>query len=96
MPHAPAPFPAARLRRLRRTECPARSGGREPPVSAADLIWPVFIREGEGVEEPIASMPGVARLSLDRMLAAAEGAHGLGVTTICLFPYTDQPAHRNL
>jgi porphobilinogen synthase len=89
MPHAPAPFPAARLRRLRRTAA-LRDLVAENRVSAADLIWPVFIREGEGVEEPVASMPGVARLSLDRMLAAAEVAHGLGVGTICLFPYTDQ------
>jgi len=89
MPHAPAPFPAARLRRLRRTAA-LRDLVAENRVSAADLIWPVFIREGEGIEEPVASMPGVARLSLDRMLAAAEVAHGLGVGTICLFPYTDQ------
>jgi porphobilinogen synthase len=89
MPHAPAPFPAARLRRLRRTAA-LRDLVAEHRLSAADLIWPVFICEGEGVEEPVASMPGVARLSLDRMLAAAEMAHGLGVSTICLFPYTDQ------
>jgi porphobilinogen synthase len=87
--HAPAAFPAARLRRLRRTAA-LRDLVAETGLSARDLIWPVFIREGAGVEEPIASMPGVARLSLDRMLAAAEAAHRDGVGAICLFPYTDQ------
>jgi porphobilinogen synthase len=85
----PAPYPAARMRRLRRTRA-LRDMVQENGLSAADLIWPVFIRDGDGVEEPISSLPGVARLSLDRMLAAAEGAHKLGVPAICLFPYTDQ------
>ncbi len=89
MPHTPAPFPAARLRRLRRTRA-LRELVAEHRLNPADLIWPVFIREGQGVEEPVASMPGVHRLSLDRLVAAAEMAHGLGVGTICLFPYTDQ------
>ncbi|MCC6001054.1 MAG: porphobilinogen synthase [Pararhodobacter sp.] len=86
--HAPAPFPAARLRRLRRTAA-LRDLAAENRLSAADLIWPVFIREGTDVAEPIPSMPGVARLSLDRLLVAAQQAHALGITTICLFPYTD-------
>ena len=86
--HAPAPFPAARLRRLRRTSA-LRDLAAENRLSVADLIWPVFIREGEGSEEPVPSMPGVARLSLDRLRVAAEQAHELGITTICLFPYTD-------
>jgi porphobilinogen synthase len=77
------------MRRLRRTSA-LRDMVQENGLSAADLIWPVFIRDGEGVEEPISSLPGVARLSLDRMLRAAEGAHRLGVPAICLFPYTDQ------
>ncbi len=87
--HAPAPFPAARLRRLRRTNA-LRDLAAENRLGVADLIWPVFIRAGDGIEEPIASMPGVSRLSLDRLLPAAEAAHALGITTICLFPYTDQ------
>ena len=86
--HTPAPYPAARLRRLRRSPA-LRDLVAEHRLSAADLIWPVFIREGEGVEEPITSMPGVARLSIDRLLAKAREAHELGITTICLFPYTD-------
>jgi len=87
--HTPAPYPAARLRRLRRTAA-LRDLVAENRLSAADLIWPVFIREGEDIAEPIASMPGVARLSIDRLLRAAAEARDLGITTICLFPYTDQ------
>ncbi len=85
---APAPYPAARMRRLRRTSA-LRDMVQENSLTARDLIWPVFIRDGDGVEEPITSLPGVARLSLDRMLRAAESAHKLGVPAICLFPYTD-------
>ncbi|MCC5986659.1 MAG: porphobilinogen synthase [Pararhodobacter sp.] len=88
-PHRPAAFPAARLRRLRRTNA-LRDLVAEHRLGAADLIWPVFIREGERIEEPVPSMPGVARLSLDMLVPAAEAAHSLGITTICLFPYTDQ------
>ena len=91
-PRTPAPFPAARMRRLRRTAA-LRDLAQEHRLSAADLIWPVFVRDGEGVEEPVASMPGVARLSLDRLVEAARGAADLGIPAICLFPYTD-PALR--
>jgi porphobilinogen synthase len=87
--HSPAPYPAARMRRLRRTRA-LRDMVQENGLSAADLIWPVFIRDGDGVEEPIPSLPGVARLSLDRMLRAAESVHAMGIPAICLFPYTDQ------
>jgi len=90
--HTPAPYPAARLRRLRRTAA-LRDLVSEHRLTAADLIWPVFIREGDGMEEPIASMPGVSRLSIDRLLVKATEAVELGITTICLFPYTD-PALR--
>ena len=83
-----APFPAQRLRRARRTPA-LRALVRQSALSPADLIWPVFIREGEGVEEPVASMPGVARLSIDRAVAAAEEARALAIPAICLFPYTD-------
>ncbi len=85
-------FPAARLRRLRRTRA-LRDMVREQGLSAADLIWPVFIRDGNGVEDPVAALPGVSRLSLDRLRPAAEHAHKLGIPAICLFPYTD-PAQR--
>ena len=85
----PAPFPAARMRRLRRTRA-LREMVQEHSLSVADLIWPVFIRDGHGISEPIPSLPGVNRLSLDMLLPAAEKAHALGIPAICLFPYTDQ------
>lgn len=94
MPACPAPFPAARLRRARRTSA-LRALTQEHVLTVDDLIWPVFLREGEGVREPIASMPGVERLSLDNVLRAAETAAGLGIPAICLFPYTE-PAQRTL
>jgi porphobilinogen synthase len=58
-----------------------------------DLIWPVFVRDGSALREPIASMPGVNRLSVDLVVKAAEEAAALGIPVICLFPYTD-PAHK--
>ena len=88
MTRTPAPFPAARLRRLRRTNA-LRDMVQEHRLDASDLIWPVFVREGAGVEEPIPSMPGVARLSIDKVVAAAAQAAELGIPAICLFPYTD-------
>ena len=84
-----APFPAARMRRLRRTRA-LREMVQENGLSARDLIWPVFIRDGNDIEEPIPSLPGVARLSLDRLMRPAEQALALGIPAICLFPYTDQ------
>ncbi len=90
MPPSPAsaPFPAARARRLRRTAA-LRDLVREHRLSASDLIWPLFLRDGTGIEEPVASMPGVVRRSVDRVVAAAEEAAALGIPAICLFPYTD-------
>lgn len=87
-----APYPAARFRRLRRTDA-LRRLAQENLLGTGDLIWPLFVRDGEGVEEPVPSMPGVSRLSIDRVVAAAERAAGLGIPAICLFPYTD-PALR--
>ncbi|WGW02950.1 porphobilinogen synthase [Tropicibacter oceani] len=83
-----AAFPATRLRRLRRTPA-IRALVQETTLSPADFIWPVFVRDGEGVVEPIASMPGVNRLSIDNVVQAAIEAHALGIPAICLFPYTD-------
>lgn len=83
-----APFPATRFRRLRRTDA-LRRLVEEVQLSANDLIWPLFIRDGEGVREDITSMPGVHRLSLDNLLRTAEEALELGIPAICLFPYTD-------
>jgi porphobilinogen synthase len=83
-----APYPATRLRRLRRTPA-IRALVQETTLSPADFIWPVFVRDGEGVVEPISSMPGVNRLSVDKVVEAAAQAHTLGIPSICLFPYTD-------
>jgi porphobilinogen synthase len=83
-----APYPAGRFRRSRRTPA-LRALVQETRIATSDLIWPVFLREGEGVEEPVAAMPGVARLSLDRVLRAGEEAARLGIPALCLFPYTD-------
>lgn len=83
-----APFPATRLRRTRQSQA-IRSLVQENTLTAADLIWPVFIRDGDGIEEPIESMPGVVRYSVDRVVEAAKRAHNLGIPVICLFPYTD-------
>ncbi len=83
-----APAPLARFRRLRRTPA-LRALAQENTLSAGDLIWPVFVRDGFGVTEPIASMPGVNRLSVDLVVEAAQEAASLGIPAICLFPYTD-------
>ena len=83
-----APFPRTRHRRLRATGA-LRKLAREHTLGVNDLIWPLFVRDGEGVEEPVASMPGVVRRSVDRIVAAAREAADLGIPAICLFPYTD-------
>lgn len=83
-----APFPATRLRRTRQSSA-IRALVQENTLTASDLIWPVFVRDGEGVEEPIDSMPGVVRYSVDRVVEAAKRAHDRGIPVICLFPYTD-------
>ena len=58
-------------------------------LSVDDLIWPIFLIEGENNRQPVASMPGVDRLSVDKAVVAAERAVGLGIPAIALFPYTD-------
>jgi len=83
-----ASYPAARFRRVRKSDS-LRRLTQEHVLTANDLIWPIFIRDGAGVEEPIHSMPGAHRLSIDRAVQAAEMAAGLGIPAICLFPYTD-------
>ena len=73
MSHPLAPFPHARPRRLRRTPW-IRDMVAEVRLTAADLIWPIFVREGSDLAEPIAALPGVERLSVDRAVRAAEEA----------------------
>ena len=85
-------FPATRFRRTRQSPA-IRALTQENTLSVGNLIWPVFVRDGEGVEEPVASMPGVVRRSVDRVVEAAREAADLGIPAICLFPYTD-PARK--
>ena len=82
-----APFPATRLRRVRSSEA-RRALVRENALSVGDLIWPIFVRAGEGIEEPVPSMPGVVRRSVDKVADAARMAADLGIGAICVFPYT--------
>ncbi|TKA97495.1 porphobilinogen synthase [Cereibacter changlensis] len=83
-----AAYPAARFRRTRRTDA-LRRLTQENTLSTGDLIWPIFVRDGHDIEEPIVSMPGVVRRSVDRIVLAAEEAAELGIPAVCLFPYTD-------
>ncbi len=62
---------------------------RETTLSAEDLIWPLFLREGDNDETPVPSMPGVPRLTIDRAVEKAEDAARLGIPAICLFPYVE-------
>jgi len=81
-------FPATRMRRMRRDEF-SRRLMRESRLSVDDLIYPAFVLEGEGREEAVASMPGVSRVSLDRLLLLAEEAVSLGIPALALFPVVD-------
>ena len=83
-----APFPALRPRRLRAHPA-LRAMVRETHLSPADLIWPIFVIAGEDNGEPVNSMPGVSRHTVDRLPALAAKAHLLGIPAICIFPYTD-------
>jgi porphobilinogen synthase len=83
-----ARFPTTRLRRNRRTFWSRRLVA-ENTLQASDLIWPVFVVEGEQTRVPVASMPKVERLSVDLIVKAAEDAAKLGIPVIALFPYTD-------
>ncbi|MEG3661428.1 porphobilinogen synthase [Celeribacter halophilus] len=89
MPRSTAPFPLTRLRRTRKMET-LRGLVRENALLVEDLIWPVFVREGENEATPIPSMPGVERLTIDRLVKAAAEAYALGIPAICLFPYIEQ------
>jgi len=82
-----ARFPSTRLRRPRATDW-SRRMVRENHLSVDDLIWPIFIREGKDVVEPVASMPGVNRLSVDTAVNAAKEAANMGIPCIALFPNT--------
>jgi len=78
-------YPGTRMRRMRHDDF-SRRLMRETQLSVADLIYPVFVLEGKAVREPVASMPGIERLSIDELLTEATGIHELGIPTIALFP----------
>ena len=83
-----APYPAGRPRRLRR-DAFTRNLVRENSLTPNDLIYPVFVLDGQGRREPVASMPGVERLSLDLLLPVAEECVKLGIPVMALFPVID-------
>ncbi len=81
-------FPASRMRRVRQHDWSRRMVA-EHQLTAADLIWPVFIQEGQQQRTPVGSMPGVDRLSIDLLIEAAKEARDLGIPAIALFPETN-------
>lgn len=89
----PRVFPRTRLRRNRKTPW-ARELVRENQLCASDLIWPLFIIDGDNERQDIASMPGVQRLTIDLAVVAAREAYELGIPAVALFPNAD-PALRS-
>ena len=90
----PGQFPQVRLRRSRRTASLRRLAA-ETGLSSADLIYPVFVLDGEGRTEPVASMPGIQRQSIDGLLKEIGEAVALGVPAVALFPVIDA-VHKSL
>jgi len=86
-----AHFPITRMRRMRRDDF-SRRLMRENELTPADFIYPVFVLEGEGNREPITSMPGVERLSIDLLVKEAREIHALGIPAMALFPVTPASA----
>jgi porphobilinogen synthase len=84
-------YPTTRLRRNRREDWSRRLVA-ETKLSVDDLIWPVFVQEGENERTPVASMPGVDRLTIDLFVEAAKEARDLGIPAIAIFPETDPKA----
>ncbi|CAN1553080.1 HemB Delta-aminolevulinic acid dehydratase [Burkholderiaceae bacterium] len=87
--HTPAPYPHSRPRRLRR-DVFSRNLVREHSLSSHDLIYPVFVLDGQNRREAVGSMPGVERLSLDLLMPVAEDCVKLGIPALALFPVIDQ------
>ena len=81
-------FPSTRMRRVRRHDWSRRLVA-ENQLSVNDLIWPVFVHEGDNKREAIPSMPGVERLSIDLLVEAVAKAAELGIPAVALFPATD-------
>ena len=87
-------YPATRLRRTR-THGWSRAMHRETVLTPADLIWPLFVTSGKGVEDPVGSLPGVSRWSIDLIAERAKEAVALGIPCVALFPNTpgDKRSH---
>ncbi len=85
--HGARAFPTVRMRRNRQTDW-SRRMVQENVLTAADLIWPIFVTDGEDVRQPVASMPGVDRLSVDLVPQAIEEALALDIPAIAIFPNT--------
>ena len=82
-------FPSTRMRRMRRDEF-SRRLMRETHLSVDSLIYPIFVIEGRGDRQPVASMPGIERLSVDHLLRECETLVGLKIPAIALFPVTPE------
>jgi porphobilinogen synthase len=92
-PTNPGQFPQTRMRRLRKHDW-SRRLVRENHLTANDLIWPIFVHEGQNKRAAIASMPGVERLSIDLLVPAVAHAASLGIPAVAIFPATD-PSLKN-
>jgi porphobilinogen synthase len=84
-------YPNTRMRRNRREDWSRRLVA-ETRLSVDDLIWPVFVQEGENERTPVVSMPGVDRLTIDLFVEAAREARDLGIPAVAIFPETDPSA----
>jgi len=85
-----APFPATRMRRMRKDSF-SRALMREHQLKVSDLIYPIFVREGQGIREIISSMPDIERLSLDELSKEIKELHALGIPAVAVFPVV--PSH---
>src|SRR5512137_2185460 len=81
-------FPSVRMRRMRRDDF-SRRLMRESALTVDDLIYPVFVLDGGQRREPVASMPGVERLSIDQLLPVSDECVRLGISVMALFPVID-------
>ena len=88
---SPGRYPSTRMRRMRR-DAFSRRLMRETTLSCDDLIYPLFVIEGRGRREPVASMPGIERVSIDELMREAEGLAELRIPALALFPVTPQEA----
>lgn len=88
--YSPLSFPSTRLRRNRQYNWSRRLVA-ENSLSVDDLIWPIFVRDGENISEPIQSMPGVFRHSVDKLSSIIYEASSLGIPAVAIFPFTPEP-----